>query len=57
MRLVDDFLKMLIGDLPSISTTSLDDSINGHLIGFYADRSMEKGSVEIIDSQGRLAPF
>jgi hypothetical protein len=28
------------GEAPSISTTSLDDSVAGHLIGFSADRAM-----------------
>ena len=47
-RLVADFLRYLNGESPSLSTTTLDDSIAGHLIGFSADRSRTEGrSVEI----------
>ena len=45
MRLVADFLKVLRGEPPSLSTTGIEDSINGHLIGFCADRAMEEGRV------------
>lgn len=39
MRLVSDFLRVIRGEQPSISTTTLDDSVNGHFVGFAADRS------------------
>ena len=39
LRLVSDFVSLMKGHQPSISTTSLQDSINGHLIGFAADRA------------------
>jgi predicted dehydrogenase len=45
MRLVADFLRVMRGERPSISTTGLEDSIAGHLIGFCADRAMEKRRV------------
>lgn len=45
LRLVEDFVRVLRGEAPSLSTTTLDDSINGHLIGFCADRAMEEKQV------------
>jgi predicted dehydrogenase len=47
MRLVADFLRVLRGEQPSISTTTLEDSIAGHLIGFSADRAM--GERRVVD--------
>jgi predicted dehydrogenase len=44
-RLVADFLRVIRGDAPSISTTNLMDSIAGHLIGFCADQAMEEHRV------------
>jgi predicted dehydrogenase len=50
MRLVEDFLRVVRGETPSLSTTTLNDSIYGHLIGFAADVAMEeKRVVEIED--------
>lgn len=49
LRLVADFLRILRGEEPSLSSTSLDDSIAGHLIGFAADRSRVLHTVEQID--------
>ncbi|GAB3812265.1 Gfo/Idh/MocA family oxidoreductase [Tessaracoccus terricola] len=43
LRLVADFVDVLTGGAPSISTTSLSDSINGHLIGFAAERARIQG--------------
>lgn len=49
LRLAEDFVHVLQGKPHSISTTSLDDSIYGHLIGFAADESRHEGRVvEII---------
>jgi predicted dehydrogenase len=45
MKLVEDFVKVLRDGDPSISTTSLKDSIYGHLIGFNADDSRRKGKI------------
>jgi predicted dehydrogenase len=39
LRLAEDFVRVLQGDPPSISSTSLDDSVYGHLIGFAAEES------------------
>lgn len=43
LRLVRDFLQVLRGVAPSISSTPLKDSLSGHRIGFAADRAREKG--------------
>jgi hypothetical protein len=51
MRLVADFLRLLNGETPSLSATSLFDSINGHMMGFCAERSMETGEVVEISTQ------
>jgi len=45
LRLAGDFVRVVRGESPSISTTSLEDSINGHLVGFCADRAMEEHRV------------
>ncbi len=42
-RLAADFVRLLRGEERSISCTTLEDSVRGHLIGFLADRSMEQG--------------
>ena len=49
LRLVEDFVNVLQGKEPSISCTSLEDSINGHLVGFAADRAMEENRVVEIE--------
>ena len=52
LRVVPDFLRVLRGEKPSISSTDIEDSINGHLIGFCADRSvLENRKVEIPTEQ------
>ncbi len=52
LRIVPDFLRVLRGEKPSISSTDIEDSINGHLIGFCADRSArENKKIEISSSQ------
>lgn len=48
LRLVGDFLRVVRGEPPSLSTTGLEDSIYGHLLGFRADRAMETGRVETL---------
>ncbi len=45
LRLMADFVHLLKGEPRSISTTTLEDSINGHLIGFCADQAMEERRV------------
>lgn len=47
-RMVSDFVKMLRGGAPSISSTSLEDSIAGHRMGFAADRSREQNTVVLL---------
>ena len=50
LRLVEDFVRVVRGEQPSLSTTRLEDSVYGHLIGFAADAAMEeKRVVEIED--------
>jgi len=50
MRLVGDFVRVLRGEPVSISTTSVEDSINGHLIAFAADDAMLQGrTVQVED--------
>jgi predicted dehydrogenase len=49
-RLVADFLRVLRGEGRSISTTSIEDSVNGHRIGFAADRALaERRVVELAE--------
>ena len=45
LRLVEDFLKVVRGEAPSLSTTSIRDSVTGHLMGFCADRSRREGRI------------
>jgi hypothetical protein len=49
LRLVADFVRLLNGEPRSISSTELEDSINGHLIGFCAERARETWQVVEID--------
>jgi predicted dehydrogenase len=44
-RVTKDFLHVLRGEVPSISSTGLEDSVSGHLMGFGADRARETGTV------------
>lgn len=48
LLLVEDYLRRLRGEEPSISATTLEDSLAGHLIGFGADQSLESGRVESV---------
>jgi len=50
LRLVEDFIRVVRGSAPSISTTSLEDSIYGHLVGFAADEAMEQSRVVAVPS-------
>lgn len=45
LRLVQDFIEVIRGGKPSISSTSIEDSIAGHSVGFAADRSREESTV------------
>lgn len=46
--LVRDFCDMMHGKDYSLSRTSIDDSVNSHLVCYAADRSMEQGQFERI---------
>lgn len=48
LGLVRDFVQVLRGGTPSISTTSIEDSLAGHRIGFAADRSREEKTVVML---------
>jgi hypothetical protein len=52
LRLVGDFLALVRGEEPSLSTTQLEDSVNGHLIAFAADEAMEDNRVVSIEDFG-----
>ncbi len=43
--LIRDFCARLEGAEPSISTTSIEDSINGHLVCYAADQAMREGKI------------
>ena len=49
LRLVADFVNVLQGNPPSISTTALEDSINGHLIGFAAEQGRHESRWVTLD--------
>lgn len=51
-RLVADFIRVVRGEQPSLSTTQLEDSIYGHLMGFAADVAMEEKRVVEIEDIG-----
>jgi hypothetical protein len=42
--LIKDFIDLISGRAPSISCTSIEDSINGHLCVYAADNAMKSGS-------------
>ena len=50
LRLVADFVELLSGETPSISTTSIEDSIMGHYLVFKADEARENHQVVKIDT-------
>jgi len=57
LRLVADFVKTMKGQAPSISCTSLKDSIYGHLIGFAAIDAIEGRKIveiEKIDNAAKM---
>ena len=45
LRLVSDFVSLIRGTETSLSCTRIEDSINGHMVGFCADGAMEKRQV------------
>lgn len=44
--LVQEFYNMMLGKEASVSRTTIDDSINGHLVCYIADEAMEEGIVK-----------
>ncbi|NLT43843.1 MAG: gfo/Idh/MocA family oxidoreductase, partial [Anaerolineae bacterium] len=52
LRLAADFVRFAREEEVSISCTSIEDSIRGHLLGFRADRSMDEGRVMDIPREG-----
>ncbi len=44
-RLVQDFIRLLNGEKPSVSTSTLDKSVYSHLCVYSADKSMKKGKI------------
>ena len=46
-RLVNDFVNMEMGIPRSISSTVIEDSINGHLLVYAADESLDNGGVSV----------
>jgi len=51
LRLVGDFVRILKGEQPSASCTSLDTSVLSHEIGFAADRSMERRETVLLQER------
>ncbi|MDP6039930.1 MAG: gfo/Idh/MocA family oxidoreductase, partial [Candidatus Latescibacteria bacterium] len=52
LRLVSDFVGLVREEETSISCTRIEDSVNGHLMGFCADRAMEETQVITLDWKG-----
>lgn len=48
LLLVEDFVRVLQGEEPSISYTLLDESVYGHAIGFAAELSRKQGTVQTL---------
>lgn len=46
-RIVNDFVNMELGLPRSISSTVIEDSINGHLIVYAADESLDNGGLSV----------
>ena len=51
LRLVADFLAVVRGEQPSLSTTHLADSLNGHAIAYAADEALRSGAVLEVDAR------
>ena len=52
-RLAEDFVDFINGGKPSISCTSIFESVKGHLCAFLADESMAKGGMPIFFKESR----
>lgn len=44
-RLIMDFVRVMRGETPSYSYTGIEDSVNGHLTGFCADKAMDEQKI------------
>lgn len=53
-RLVADFLDYVRGGQPSLSTTDIEDSVSGHLIGFCANQSAAENRTIAVDMRGEM---
>jgi predicted dehydrogenase len=53
-RMVRDFVDYVRGNQPSLSTTSIEDSVAGHITGFCADQSRIEGRVITVNMRERL---
>ena len=51
-RLVSDFLDYIGGKPASLSTTNIEDSVAGHLIGFCANRALRENKTVAVDMPG-----
>lgn len=51
LRLVADFIDVLFGDEPSIATTSIKDSVMGHLLVFKAEEARRAHQVVLLDKE------
>ena len=51
LRLVSDFVRLVRGEETSVSCTRIEDSVNGHLMGFCADRAMDEARVVTLASK------
>ncbi len=58
LRLVGDFVRVVRGEMASLSSTTLEDSIKGHLLCYLADQAMEERRVVPVpgDLAARLKP-
>ena len=52
MRLVQDFVRVVRGEPASLSTTTITDSVYGHLIAFAADDAMNEARVVEVEDVG-----
>ena len=55
LRLVEDFVHVLQGEKPSVSCTKIEDSVNGHLAVFLADRARETAQVMKFPAYERMS--
>lgn len=54
LRLVADFVARVSGETPSISCTSIEDSVEGHLITIAAEKSRKEGRTVFFDNNQKV---